>query len=162
MFQILMRLLWILNLFPAEEWLRSATVISNLSERVMNLTYDHNSLMTSRFLSPIFVVLQMECAKCEWTSELSRSWHSTLRLRVEDLTPGQTGRSREKDRAEPCRPLRKREGELVFWSPQDRSGLSGVVSDLIAAQKMYTASRRVHRWATWNGIVFICRPTIHR
>lgn len=129
--QIIMRLLYILNLSPAEKWLRSATVISNLSERVMNLMNDHNSLMTSRFLSLIFVVLQMECAECEWTGELSRSWHSTLRLRVEDLTPGKLAEAEKKTEQSPAGRW-GREGELkFFWSPQDRSDLSGVVSDLI-------------------------------
>lgn len=59
--------------FPTEGGLRSFTVVSDLSERVMNLTNAHNSLMTSGFRSLIFVVQQTECAECERTSERGRS-----------------------------------------------------------------------------------------
>lgn len=59
--------------FPAEGGLRSSTVVSDLSEHVMNLTNAHNSLMTSGFRSLIFVVRQTECAECERTSERGRS-----------------------------------------------------------------------------------------
>lgn len=117
--QITMTLLKTLNLFPAEERLRSATGISNLSECVINLTNAHNSLMTSRFLSSIFVVLQMECAECEWTSELGRSWHSTLRLRVEDLTPGKLAEAEKKTEQSPAGRWGREKGrpEVFLISP---------------------------------------------
>lgn len=127
---ITMRLLSILTLFPAEEWLRSSSVISILSERVMNLTNDHNSLMTSKFLRPIFVVLQMECAECEWTSKLSRSWHSILRLRVEDLTPGKLAEAEKKREQSPAGHWgRERENWSFFDLP--RTGQICLASCLI-------------------------------
>lgn len=164
--RITMRLLRHLNLFPAEEGLRSATGISNLSERLISLTNDHNSLMTSRILSPIFVVLQMECAECEWTSELGRSWHSTLRLRVEDLTPGKLAEAEKKAEQSPAgRWGREKERTEVFFFDLPRTGQVCLASCLISSpvgKKTHAASRAVHRCShmKWNH-VFICNPTVH-
>lgn len=153
-----MTLLQTLNLFPAEERLRSATGISNLSECVINFTNAQNSLMTSRFLSSIFVVLQMECAECEWTSELGRSWHSTLRLRVEDLTPGKLAEAEKKTEQSPAGRWGREKGrpEVFLISPgQVRSVWRRVWSHSWSKKKKHSAIRAVHRCShmKWNHVL---------
>lgn len=140
-----MRLLWILSHFPAEGGLRSSTVVSDLSERVMNLTNAHNSLMTSGFCSLIFCcpadgMCRMRADK--WTRQ-----ELTLDITGGGFDPGRSGSGKEQDSAGPGR------RERVFWSPQDGSGLSGIVSDLIAGEGTDAAAQ--------NGAVFMCHLGIH-
>lgn len=137
-----MRLLWILSHFPAEGGLRSSTVVSDLSERVMNLTNAHNSLMTSGFCSLVFCcpadgMCRMRAHK--WTRQ-----ELTLDITGGGFDPGRSGSGKEQDSAGPGR------RERVFWSPQDGSGLSGIVSDLIAGEGTDAAAQ--------NGAVFMCHP----